>query len=782
MLLLLLVLLPMPGGVLAQRDPDQPDFGSLAAQSGQIFEDDTRIPYRLRLVAAEYEEAIARNQAGAFQSQVVPNLNTRSGLVLVEVAVSGNAPGVLRALQARGLQDSAQYQNRISGFLPIRQLNALDNIREITSVGTNRFERRVGSVTSQADGGMNADDARNLYGVDGSGVTVGTLSDSYNCYAAQGQNPDAADDIATGDLTMPSFVREPSTCGGGTDEGRAMMQLIHDLAPGVTQQFHTANGGESGFANGIQRLANEGSDIIVDDIVYFGEAFFQDDIVAQAAKSVADSGIPYFSAAGNSSTQSYASVFRDSGETFTPFSELCEFSGSQYVLHDFDPSSGVDDTRQGFTALGAVDPILNWDEPHGSISGDTLVRNVGYFVVQAGTNNIVNCANDNYLGANDPIQWGFEIGSSGVEYDFLIGYKADTSAPSYVQYIDLRRTISNAEYWTNSGTSFGHGNTANVVGVGAVDYRFPSFPASFTSRGGIPLFFDTSGNRVIDNRNQPRIAAQQNTDTTFFFPGADPDSTGFPNFAGTSAAAPHAAAVAALMKDCDATLTPAQIYDAMEQSAIDINFAPASSGFDEFTGYGELDAQRAISFIADEIDIQGNGFSILDGSTTSSMTNNTFFGPVDFRGDLTQTFSIENDSTNCGYVELSNNPSVIVSGAHPEDFEVTVQPSDTFIETGEAGTTFSIRFDPTEAGIRTATVIIHNNDPDEGVYTFQIEGQAVPDVNNDGVVSPVDAVEVLNRVGDSSAVSEYDLNGDGFVTNEDVDITIDQHWNNDSIG
>ena len=57
--LLIAVFLPAPGDALAQRDPDRPDFGTLATQSAQIFEDNTRIPYRLRLVAAEYEQAIS---------------------------------------------------------------------------------------------------------------------------------------------------------------------------------------------------------------------------------------------------------------------------------------------------------------------------------------------------------------------------------------------------------------------------------------------------------------------------------------------------------------------------------------------------------------------------------------------------------------------------------------------------------------------------------------------------------------------------------------------------
>ena len=341
--------------------------------------------------------------------------------------------------------------------------------------------------------------------------------------------------------------------------------------------------------------------------------------------------------------------------------------------------------------------------------------------------------------------------------------------------LTLRGRISNAEYWTNSRTAFGHANTANVVGVGAVDYRFPSFPSSFTSRGGIPLFFDTNGNSVNTNRNQPRIAAQQNTDTTFFFvsPVTDPDSTGFPNFTGTSAAAPHAAAVAALMKDCDATLTPSQIYNAMEQSAIDIEFAPASTGFDQFTGYGALDAELALDYIADiEIGILGNGIPISDGSTTTSTGNNTGFGSVPVDGGAKDNdFLVRNETTNCGYISISGDVSI--SGTHDSDFSIVQQPNDMFLQYDETAQTFTVRFNPTATGTRTATVTVNSNDPDEGTYTFTVSGNGViPDVNNDGIVSPVDVVEILNRIGDSSAVSTHDVNDDGVVNNIDAEITI----------
>jgi hypothetical protein len=83
-------------------------------------------------------------------------------------------------------------------------------------------------------------------------------------------------------------VLDDSACPTAIDEGRAMMQLITDLAPGADQAFHTAFGGQAAFAQGILDLANAGCRIIVDDILYLAEPMFQDGIIAQTVNAVVD--------------------------------------------------------------------------------------------------------------------------------------------------------------------------------------------------------------------------------------------------------------------------------------------------------------------------------------------------------------------------------------------------------------------------------------------------------------------------------------------------------------
>ena len=147
------------------------------------------------------------------------------------------------------------------------------------------------TTLSEGDAILNADDLR-ATGVDGTGVKVGVLSDSYD----KGSRPatTAAQDIASDNLPgAAQHVRPHQRVHGrgqcraaGTDEGRAMMQIVHDLAPGAALDFETAFISEPSFAANITKLADQGASVIVDDVTYFDEPMYQDGIVEQAVTGV----------------------------------------------------------------------------------------------------------------------------------------------------------------------------------------------------------------------------------------------------------------------------------------------------------------------------------------------------------------------------------------------------------------------------------------------------------------------------------------------------------------
>src|SRR5207249_4167979 len=115
----------------------------------------------------------------------------------------------------------------------------------------------AGRVTSQGDRAMRADIARATVGVTGAGVTVGVLSDSFNCRGG------AATDVATGDLSPVTVLLEEPGCGSGTDEGRAMLQIVHDVAPSADLAFATAFAGVASFAANIRALATAGARLVL---------------------------------------------------------------------------------------------------------------------------------------------------------------------------------------------------------------------------------------------------------------------------------------------------------------------------------------------------------------------------------------------------------------------------------------------------------------------------------------------------------------------------------------
>jgi hypothetical protein len=68
--------------------------------------------------------------------------------------------------------------------------------------------------------------------------------------------------------------------------------------------------GPASMAQGVLDLRGAGANIIIDDIKYLTEPFFQDGVITRAIDAVAASGVAYFTAAGNDASQSYESVFR----------------------------------------------------------------------------------------------------------------------------------------------------------------------------------------------------------------------------------------------------------------------------------------------------------------------------------------------------------------------------------------------------------------------------------------------------------------------------------------
>ncbi|PSO47754.1 MAG: hypothetical protein BRC33_11710 [Cyanobacteria bacterium SW_9_44_58] len=343
----------------------------------------------------------------------------------------------------------------------------------------NESDDQPNPVPNQADEALKADDARSTFNVDGSGITIGVLSDSFNNREGE------IEGIANGNLPGPGNPDNMTPVevlddlsSGGTDEGRAMIELMHDVAPGTNFIFHTAFNGRADFAEGINELVEAGADILVDDVFYPAQPFFQDGIVAQAAQDAVSAGVPFFSAAGNSGSQSYESEFRVGNDL--PQID----NSSNYIFHDFDPSSEVD-TLQEFT-LGPNQKInlsFQWDQPSASTVPEDSnneepvgsTNDLDLFLFNENGNKRLAQGIESNVETGDPIELlqFSNLSSSQQSYNLAIGrYEpAGGSNSKLIKYINFGDKIDNFEHETNSSTVVGHPNAPGVAGVGAAPFQ-----------------------------------------------------------------------------------------------------------------------------------------------------------------------------------------------------------------------------------------------------------------------------------------------------------------------
>ncbi|HET8971115.1 MAG TPA: hypothetical protein VFN19_08660, partial [Candidatus Nanopelagicales bacterium] len=360
--------------------------------------------------------------------------------VLVELQLTDTAPATVAALARIG---EIVNVNPAAGRATVRIRP--DRLEELDSVGAVRYadlvpapisgsslprtaatvgaagssRSRCRALSSEADTQLHARKARKAYGEDGSGVTVGVLSDSYDTADAA---TDARADIASGDLPGPGnpcgrltpvdvvadYHPNPNDPGDTvTDEGRAMLQGIHDLAPGAGLAFATANDGPDAFAANIRRLARTGASVIVDDITYLTEPFFQSGVIDKAVHKVTDKyGVTYLSSAGNTNVDLAG---RSVASWEDPKTSLTDCPALTLDPHQYGPltscvSFGTTLPDSGYQLRiapgGSVLPVVQWAEPIGGVSDDFDV-----FLVDATTNKVLAGSAGDQARSQTPVEY-----------------------------------------------------------------------------------------------------------------------------------------------------------------------------------------------------------------------------------------------------------------------------------------------------------------------------------------------------------------------------------------
>lgn len=567
-----------------------------------------------------------------------PGIMITGNSVGVDIKATGNFNNFVTTMQSVGMQVTAKDSARsiVEGFLPISALLTVSTSTQTVGVSPIYRPRtyQQGQANNQADATLKADVARQQFGVNGSGVTVGVLSDSVNRLG----NGLAAS-VATGDLPTNVNVIEDGN-PGDTDEGRAMLENIYDIAPGASLAFATAGNGQVGFGDNIRKLATQANaKIIVDDIGYLTEPMFQDGIISQAIIDVTqNNGVSYFSAAGNSASKGYLSQFR--GVTATPGS----LPSGRYM--NFNPNGGTN-TLLPVTTGSSIDSRagigFQFDQPWYTTGGVT--SDIDIFLLDS-TGAVVASGNTNNVATQNPFEF-LSFATAQPNTTYFIAIKVNSGAdPGFVQFVDWFDALNSVsqQFGSNGNTfyptTFGHPTSASAIGVGAVPWwgtnpsnspaPNPVRSEPFSSYGPAYIRFNSLGNQLAapQLRQKPDISAPDGGNTSFFggvmnttnppFPGQPSTPTNLsqnlPSFFGTSSAAPNAAAVAALMKSKVPTATPTDIRNALIASASPLNGQNAGT-WNVQGGFGMIDSVRAVSLVG--------GLQVLSTTPSNGQSINT---------------------------------------------------------------------------------------------------------------------------------------------------------------
>jgi 2-keto-3-deoxy-6-phosphogluconate aldolase len=481
-------------------------------------------------------------------------------LRLVVETSSGRSDEAAAVARGLGAEVEGRHQELVQALVPVAALEAL------SSSGAVEFLRpplvAVPLVTSQGVGLTNADDWQ-AQGLTGAGVKVAVLDLGFQGYTSLlgTELPPA--------VTAQSFRADADITAGGINHGTGVAEIVYDMAPGAQMYFANFDT-EVELANASQWLTAQGVHVINASWGYFtsgpGDGTgIVDDVVTQSSAA----GTMWTVAAGNHANRHWSGQFRDTNNN---------------TFHEFQDAPILDEGNQPSSFFGSlfagetVAAELKWDDPFGA-----ACRDYDLYLKRIDDNNqIVTVAasetrqNDGGCvpGAN-PVEMILTVVPVTDEYHLVIQEHAaatDANMDLYSGYHDI-------EYVVTANSVLQPADSADALTVGAVYWNSPNTIESFSSRGP-----------TSDGRIKPDIAGPDGVSTATYGPSA---------FFGTSAASPHIAGAAALVRQQLPCYSPAQLKAFLETNVVDLG----SAGKDNEFGSGRL------SLAAVPLDTDGDGLA-----------------------------------------------------------------------------------------------------------------------------------------------------------------------------
>ncbi len=576
---------------LAERSLPTTGAGAIMVRS------DGGVVVNVSVAAADDATVAAIEAAGATIGTVSVEYRT----VTVTVAVANlrslaDAPGVLAVVEVPTPQTSSNADPATADpATPAPTTNAVNCATNPTG------------IKSEGDAQLSAATARAASSVNGAGVKIGVISDTYDKVSSP---TSAASDVAAAELpgatnpcgnTTNVQVINAGPTSGGSDEGRAMAQIVHDLAPGSPLAFSSAFTSDTDFAQQIRNLQSTGSKVIVDDVSYYNEPFYQDGPIAKAVDDVTAAGVTYFSSAGNSTPQWVPDGGSYEAMSFRSTACPAALLGNGYNgCHDYDAGAGVDNGNlMAIPANAILRTTLGWNEPMYGVTTD-----LDYFLIDGSNGSVLAASSSANSATGSPVEviaWQNTYGLTKNVSLVVARFGESATGTPRLKTIVHRNPATSVEWrgGTVQGTDvagptvFGHNAMLAAGSIAAVPYYDANTIEDFSSRGPATYCWQPVNGLVpspamsCQTKNLD-VAATDGVSNSFFGSGGSPW-----RFYGTSASAPHAAAIAALQVQKEPCRTPAQILAAQRASGV------AFGGFTiKDYGSGRVTATTAITGLA----------------------------------------------------------------------------------------------------------------------------------------------------------------------------------------
>jgi hypothetical protein len=656
------------------------------------------------------------------------------GRVQSYIHVAEATDAVIAEIESLGIevQTRRNYVPVIQALVPQEALEPLAELSNVRWIELPDYAiTDTGSLNTAGDGILRADDVRSAfaaYGIDGSGVKVGVISDGVL---------NAGFIASEFDPNLPSSITvDPGHPGNNGDEGTAMLEIIHDLAPGAALYFSGWNPDgtytSADMEESIEWMISQEVDVIVDDIQLFREPYFFDGSLALTVEDAVESGVVFVTAAGNRANRHYQGFWNPDPLT-----------GNQW--HDFNVTATRDIMLNVSVPAGVtVVAFLQWSDPQGTSSNNYDL----HFFESGPDGDEIGFAGDEVQdgqGGDDfPIEVASWANNSTEDASVRLrikGLGANLQTRELELYIRPNNTEILDDERTPGNSMFGHKAIESVITVGAVSTEEgPDYDVveEFSSQGPTTIYTDFGAAQESVERDTLDGVAIDDVQTRASFLNFIPG----PLFGGTSAAAPHVAAIAALVLDANPDLTPAQVSSILAETSTDIQ----TTGYDDVTGNGRFDALRAVyrafkPATPDLVTADDTGVFNMDNVTELRQPRFTGTAPL---GSYVRLYL---DGVQVNAVQLGATESVY-----------TLAPG-TALANGEYDVT--VRF-----AENAATPEAINSNPSD-VLSVTIDQ---PDVNGDANVDRTDVAVLATNFGRTSGAThaQGDVNGDARTDGRDL--------------